>query len=85
MDTQAIIAALDAEIARLQHVRAILKGQTGVKRRGRPPKNPPPLGHDGPFPMVKKGRRTFTATQRKQQAQRMRKYWAAKKKAAKKS
>jgi hypothetical protein len=55
------------------------------KQRGRPPKNPlreavsmlaPPSVHG------RKGR-TFSATQRKQQAERMKAYWAKRKKAAK--
>lgn len=37
MDTNAIVAAIDAEIQRLQDARALLTGDAGVKRRpGRP-------------------------------------------------
>lgn len=43
MDTKALIAELDAEIERLQEVKALLTGQTTSPRRGRPPgKNPKP-------------------------------------------
>src|SRR5437870_8111195 len=55
------------------------------KRRGRPPKNPlPAFAPASALPPAKRKRRTFTAAQRKQQAARMRQYWAAKRKATKK-
>jgi hypothetical protein len=42
MDTQELVAELDAEIERLQRVKALLTGQP---RRGRPPgKSPEPAG-----------------------------------------
>jgi hypothetical protein len=53
-----------------------------TKRRGRPPKNPLTSVNATvaePAPIRKK--RIFTAAQRKEQAARMKKYWAAKKKA----
>jgi hypothetical protein len=58
-----------------------------MKRRGRPPKSTPPDWVTGngataaPAPARKK--RSFSLKQRKEQAARMKKYWAAKKKAAK--
>ncbi len=88
MDTQAIAAAIQAEIARLSQALSILTGGTPVKRRGRPRKdNSPPAwvtsnGAAAPVEApAKKQRRKFTAAQRKQQAARMRAYWLAKKKA----
>jgi hypothetical protein len=83
MDTQQIVAALIAERDRL--TRAIEALQGPVRRRGRPPKNPFAVMTNGATPEAnaKRGRRTFTTAQRKAQAQRMKKYWAAKKKAAK--
>jgi hypothetical protein len=85
MDTNAIAAALQAEISRLQQALSIL---TGVKRRGRPRKDATPpawvTGNGAAAPVeapAKKHRRKFSAAQRKQQAERMRAYWLAKKKA----
>jgi hypothetical protein len=48
----------------------------GTKHRGRPPKNPTmiPLSSNG-----SKGKRVFTVAQRREQAKRMKAYWAAKK------
>jgi hypothetical protein len=37
MDTEALVAELDAEIRRLQQVRALLTGHTAPLKRGRPP------------------------------------------------
>ncbi|MGP0074518.1 MAG: hypothetical protein ACLPWF_21595 [Bryobacteraceae bacterium] len=54
-----------------------------MKRRGRPPLSAArPVGAAEPAQPAKRKRRTFTAAQRKQQAERMKAYWAAKKKAA---
>jgi hypothetical protein len=85
MPTEHILTLLIQERDRIN--RAIEALQGPVKRRGRPPKNPvaavaaastaPIIG-----PVARK-KRTFTASQRKQQAERMKKYWAGKKKAAK--
>jgi hypothetical protein len=52
------------------------------KRRGRPPKNPL-AALATPAPAKKKGRRTFTAAQRKAQAAKMKAYWAKRKKEGK--
>jgi hypothetical protein len=85
MTTEHILTLLIQERDRLN--RAIEALQGPAKRRGRPPKNPVagvPAGATAPIsaaPARKK--RTFTAAQRKQQAERMKKYWARKKKAAK--
>jgi hypothetical protein len=75
MPTDQIIALLIQERDRLNRAIEALQGPT--KRRGRPPKTS--LTAAAPSPTAKK--RTFTAAQRKQQAERMKNYWAAKKKA----
>jgi hypothetical protein len=78
MSTEQIVALLVAERDRLN--RAIEALGVGVKRRGRPPKSAVadgvPPANAGP----KRGRRTFTAKQRADQAKRMKAYWAARKK-----
>jgi hypothetical protein len=51
----------------------------GEKRRGRPPKDPMAAVAAGNG----QKKRTFSVAQRKKQAERMKAYWAAKKKAAK--
>ena len=78
MPSEHIIALLVAERDRLN--RAIEALQGPAKRRGRPPKNPLVDGATAP---AKKGRRKFTAAQRKAQAVRMKAYWAKRKKEAK--
>ena len=80
MPTDHIVALLIAERDRLSRAIEALNGPT--KRRGRPPKNAAAAltaVADSPVPARKK--RIFTAAQRKEQAARMKKYWAAKKKA----
>jgi hypothetical protein len=82
MPTDHIVALLIAERDKL--TRAI-EALQGTRRRGRPPKNPFALmanGATAPEP-IQKRHRTFTSAQRKARAARMKKYWAAKKKAAK--
>jgi hypothetical protein len=90
MSTDHIVSLLVAERDKLS--RAIEALQGPAKRRGRPPKlasldespsvsrrvpsNAPPLTNQ-------RKKRTFTAAQRKEQAARMKAYWAAKRKAAK--
>jgi hypothetical protein len=37
MDTEALVAEIDAEIARLQKAKALLTGQTSPPKRGRKP------------------------------------------------
>jgi hypothetical protein len=78
MPTEQIVALLIQERDRLNRAIEALQGPT--KRRGRPPKNSFTAATPvSAAPTAKK--RTFTAAQRKQQAERMKKYWAAKKKA----
>jgi hypothetical protein len=78
MLTDQILTLLIAERDRLNRAIDVLQGPT--KRRGRPPKNPVGLV-DGfqPTPKKRSGR-TFTAAQRKKQAQRMKEFWAKKRK-----
>jgi hypothetical protein len=80
MPTDHIVALLIAERDKLNRAIEALSGPQ--KRRGRPPKSANPVEHAvpaAPSP-AKRKRRTFTTAQRKQQAERMRAYWAAKKK-----
>ena len=80
MPTEQILALLIQERDKLNRA---IEALEGPKRRGRPPKNiltaTAPVNSPKP---AKRKRRTFTAAQRKQQAERMRAYWAAKRKAA---
>ena len=78
MPTDQIVALLMQERDRLN--RAIEALQGPAKRRGRPPKNSLTAATSVRSASTAK-KRTFTAAQRKQQAERMKKYWAAKKKA----
>jgi hypothetical protein len=80
MPTEHIVSLLIQERDRLNRAIEALQGPT--KRRGRPPKNPisvvtavPPQANG--TSATKK--RIFTAEQRKEQAKRMKAYWAAKK------
>ena len=73
MPNEHILALLIAERDKLN--RAIEALQGSAKRRGRPPKS------EATEP--KRRGRTFTAAQRKAASERMRRRWAAKKKAAK--
>ena len=68
MNTNDILAALDAEIARLQQVRSALAGSPAPKRRGRPP---------GSMTKPMPKRRTLSAAARKKIADAQRKRWAA--------
>jgi hypothetical protein len=67
MPTDHIIALLIAERDKLN---VAIEALQGSKRRGRPAGSPTP----------KRKKRVFTAAQRKQQANRMKAYWAAKNK-----
>jgi hypothetical protein len=81
MPTEHIVALLVAERDKLNRAIEALQGPT--RRRGRPPKNPMVVSPNGSAPAApKKQGRTFTPAQRKQQAARMRRYWAGKKKEA---
>jgi hypothetical protein len=81
MLTEQILTLLIRERDRLNRAIDALQGPT--KRRGRPPKNPLATALTAaPEPVAPaRKKRTFTAAQRKEQAARMKKYWAAKKKA----
>jgi hypothetical protein len=83
MPTEQIIALLIAEREKLN--RAIEALQGPIKRRGRPPKNSPaaaaPLAPVVPLPApTAKKRKGLSAAARKAQSQRMKAYWAAKRK-----
>jgi hypothetical protein len=82
MNLQAILQELHANRRQIDEaILALERLATGErsKRRGRPPKWMP---RDAPAATVQKRKgRTFTAAQRKAAADRMRKVWAAKKKA----
>ena len=79
-----ILSLLIAERDRLNVAINALTGGAGVKRRGRPPKNPTGVATvtNSAAPSVKRSGRKFSAAQRKQQAERMRAYWAKRKKGA---
>jgi hypothetical protein len=77
MPTEHIIALLIAERDKLN--RAIEALQGSAKRRGRPPKNP--MAATPVVSITPKKKRS--AAQRKAQAERMKAYWAAKRKKAK--
>lgn len=76
MNTNEIITALDAEIARLQQVRVLLASSSAAKRRGRPPAS------NASLKPVKK--RTMSPAGRKRIAEAQRLRWAAQKAAARK-
>ena len=80
MPTEQILALLVAERDKLNRAIEALQGPT--KRRGRQPNSPlaTPASPE-PAQPAKRKRRTFTAAQRKQQAERMKAFWAAKREA----
>jgi hypothetical protein len=83
MQTEQIVALLIAERDKLNHAIDVLLGPT--KRRGRPPKNAlngatPSVAVEPSQPAKKK--RRFTAAQRKLQSEKLKAYWAARKKTA---
>ena len=78
MPTDQILSLLIAERDKLN--RAIEALQGSVKRRGRPPKNPLIVATPAVAPAPKRKRRRQSAAQRKAQAERMKAYWAAKRK-----
>ena len=82
MPTEHILGLLIVERDKLNKAIAALQGPT--KRVGRPPKTPlaAPTSEE-PAQPAKKRHRKFTAAQRKQQAERMKAFWAAKKASAK--
>jgi hypothetical protein len=88
MPTEHIIALLITERDKLSRAIEALQGPT--RRLGRPPKNPAvvvaaPTATSEPTSAApapaKRRKRTFTAAQRKAFGERMKKYWAAKRKA----
>ena len=80
MPTEHILALLIAERDKLN--RAIDALQGSARRRGRPPKNQSLIAApDAPAPTKKRKRQS--AAQRKAQGERMKAYWAAKRKKAK--
>ena len=70
VNTPEIVAALDTEIARLQHARTLIAGSAQPKRRGQPPASPKAASK----------KRTMSAEGRKRIADAQRKRWAARKK-----
>jgi hypothetical protein len=78
MPTDHIIALLIAERDKLNRAIEALGGIVG-KRRGRPPKNPFAAAAPLAAPTAKK-RKGLSAAARKAQSQRMKAYWAAKRK-----
>jgi len=79
MPTQHIIALLIAERDKLNRAIEVLQG--AAKRRGRPLKNPlAAIATPVAAPVAKKRKRR-SAAQRKAQAERMKAYWARRKKA----
>jgi hypothetical protein len=76
--TTDIVAALIAERDKLNQAIAILQGSGTPKRRGRPPKNP--FAAPAARSKARRTMRKRTKAQREAQAERMRKYWAARKK-----
>jgi len=94
MTTDQILALLVGERDKLNRaIEALTGGSSPAKRRGRPPKNPvsalpvtAPSPAAAPLPAsaaVKS--RTMSAAQREAQGERMKAYWAARKKAAAKA
>jgi hypothetical protein len=84
MSSDSILALLIAERDKLD--RAIEALGASTKRRGRPARtwSVPAVGAPAPFESApaKKGRRTFTAAQRKAQGERMKALWARRRKEA---
>jgi hypothetical protein len=80
MPADHILTLLIAERDKLNSAIEVLQGP--VKQRGRQPKN---AISSEPTQPAKTKRRKFSAAQRKRQAERMKAFWAAKKKAAAKA
>jgi hypothetical protein len=79
MPTDQIVALLISERDKLTRAIEALQGPT--KRRGRPPKNLLAITTSAAAPEPTRKKRKFSAAQRKQQGERMKAYWAAKKSA----
>jgi hypothetical protein len=76
VNREQIIAALDAEVARLQHVRDVLSETVTGNRRGRPA---------APAKEIAAKKRVMSAEGRAKIAEAQRKRWAKSKQAAKKT
>jgi hypothetical protein len=68
VSTQEIIAAIDAEIQRLQQTRNLISGSAAAKRRGKPPAG-----------SAHKAKRTLSSEAREKIAAAQRKRWAKQK------
>lgn len=77
MSRDEIIALLIAERDRLHRAIEALRGP--IKRRGRPPKNASMASLPKSATPARR-KRTFSAAQRKAQGEKMKAYWAAKRK-----
>jgi len=73
-----ILSLLIVERDKLNRVIEALQGS--AKRRGRPPRNPLMVAAPAVAPAPTRKRRRQSAAQRKAQAERMKAYWAAKRK-----
>lgn len=79
MPTEQIVALLVAERDRLNKAIDALQGP--VRRRGRPPKNPFAIASATAMPL--RARKGMSKAARKAQSDRMKKYWAARRKQVK--
>lgn len=75
MSTELILSLLIGERDRMNRAIEALEAVEGRRRRGRQPATVPIAGNT-----AKRRGRMFTAAQRKAQAEKMRAYWAAKRK-----
>ncbi len=80
MSTDEILQLLTAERDKLNLAIAALQGLTAQKRRGRPPRNPLAAVSAPAAPARKRGRPKLSQAQRDAQAERMRQYWANRRK-----
>jgi hypothetical protein len=80
MPTEQIVALLVAERDRLNKAIEALQGP--VRRRGRPPTNPVAIATAATV-MPRRARKGMSKAARKAQSDRMKKYWAARKRQAK--
>jgi hypothetical protein len=85
MDTNAIAAAIQAEITRLQSALSILTGGTPIKRRGRPPGSGVKRVGAVAEPAAKTAKTKWTPAQREAARRRAKSMWAKRKKTAKKA
>jgi len=92
MQTEHIVALLVAERDRLQRAITALQGSAVVKRRGRParaaaavpapaPAPAAPAAAPAPAPKARKKRKALTPAQKKAHSDRMKAFWAARRKA----